>query len=317
MAEAAGYTTMFALTFLITALVAAAAWALLEPSRWRKQDVSGEEEGAPSILRAEVLSTISLFAPLLEKIRLVAKLKAMLDEADLGWSVGRTVLAMLLIGVATASLLMRLDWVPAIAAAGCGAAAAFVPIAYIRARCGARLRRVEEQLPEALDFLSRALLAGHSLPMSLELLADEIEAPLALELRKTVDEYNLGLSMPDSLRNLAARLPSVDIQFFVSAVQTQSRTGGSLHELLEKLAETIRERSALKGQIRALTASGRTTAMILTLLPFFVGSAMMMVNPDYFMILVNHPHGTTMLGAALCGQVLAYLVIRKIVDIRI
>jgi tight adherence protein B len=179
------------------------------------------------------------------------------------------------------------------------------------------LRRVEEQLPEALDYLSRALLAGHSLPMSLELLADESEPPFSVELRKTIDEYNLGLSMDDALRNLVGRLPSVDIQFFVSAIQTQTRTGGSLHELLEDLAETIRERMTLKRQVRALTANGRMTAVVLSALPFVVAGTMLYVNPDYFDLLLKHPWGPTLLFMALGGQVAAYLVIRRIVNIKV
>ena len=153
--------------------------------------------------------------------------------------------------------------------------------------------------------------------MSLELLAEECDPPLSLELRKTVDEYNLGLSMNDALGNLMLRLPSVDIQFFVSAIQTQSRTGGSLHELLEDLAETIRERMTLKRQVRALTANGRMTAMVLSALPFVVAGTMLYINPHYFDLLLKHPLGPTLLFLALCGQIAAYLVIRRIVNIRV
>jgi tight adherence protein B len=153
--------------------------------------------------------------------------------------------------------------------------------------------------------------------MSVELLSEECDPPLSLELRKTVDEYNLGLSMDDALSNLMTRLPSVDIQFFVSAIQTQSRTGGSLHELLEDLSETIRERMTLKRQVRALTANGRMTAMVLSALPFAVAGTMLYVNPSYFDLLLDHPLGRTLLFTALCGQVLAYAVIRRIVNIRV
>jgi len=196
-------------------------------------------------------------------------------------------------------------------------AVAALPIGIIRRRQAERLRRVEEQLPEALDYLSRALLAGHSLPMSVELLADECDPPLSIELRKTVDEYNLGLSISDALHNLMLRLPSVDIQFFVSAIQTQSRTGGSLHELLDDLAETIRERMTLKRQVRALTANGRMTAVVLSALPFVVAGTMLYVNPDYLGLLLQHRLGPTFLFMALGGQIVAYLVIRRIVNIRV
>lgn len=317
-AQATGYATVFLLTFVITVAAGAAAWVLLESSRRAaSKGPEGVSMAAPSsILRSEVLSTISLFAPVLERFRFAKHLRELLDKADLEWSVGRTVLLMLTSGAVTLNLLLLLH-APLAVALPCALLVAALPILMIRRRQATRLRQVEEQLPEALDYLSRALLAGHSLPMSVELLADECDPPLSVELRKTVDEYNLGLSMNDALRNLMERLPSVDIQFFVSAIQTQSRTGGGLHELLEDLSETIRERMTLKGQVRALTANGRMTAMVLSALPFVVAGTMLYVNPAYFDLLLKHRLGPTFLFMALCGQILAYLVIRRIVNIRV
>jgi tight adherence protein B len=314
-AQAAGYATVFLLTFMITAAAGAAAWALLESARRAGRRGAGVA-AAPSILRSEVLSTISLFAPVLERLRFAKHLRELLDKADLDWSVGRTVLLMLTAGAVALNLLLLCE-TPLAVALLVALAVAALPILVLRRRQADRLRRVEEQLPEGLDYLSRALLAGHSLPMSVELLADECDPPLSIELRKTIDEYNLGLSISDALRNLMERLPSVDIQFFVSAIQTQSRTGGSLHELFEDLSETIRERMTLKRQVRTLTANGRMTAMVLSALPFVVAGTMLYVNPEYFDLLLNHPLGPTFLAMALCGQVLAYLVIRRIVNIRV
>jgi tight adherence protein B len=315
-AQAAGYATVFLLTFAITAAAGAAAWLLLEHSRGAVGRSPQGSVAAPTILRNEMLSTISLLAPVLERIRFAKHLRQLLDKADLDWSVGRTVLLMLTGGGLALNLLLWVE-IPLAAALLCALVVAAAPMMIIRRRQGERLRRVEEQLPEALDYLSRALLAGHSLPMSVELLADECDPPLSIELRKTVDEYNLGLAMHDALRNLMLRLPSVDIQFFVSAIQTQSRTGGSLHELLSDLAETIRERMTLKRQVRALTANGRMTAVVLSALPFVVAATMLYVNPDYFDLLLKHRLGPTFLFLALCGQLAAYLVIRRIVNIRV
>ena len=121
----------------------------------------------------------------------------------------------------------------------------------------------------------------------------------------------------DSLNNLGERLTIVDVQFFVSAVTTQARTGGNLHELLDTLSETIRERSTLKGQVHAMTAHGRLTAVILSLLPILVGCVLMFVNAEYFSILLEHPLGKTLIFLAMCGQVAAYFVIKKISDIKV
>jgi tight adherence protein B len=317
LAQAAGYATVFLLTFVIVVAVGAAVWVLLEGSqRGENKGPASAGAAASGILRSEVLSTISLFAPVLERIRFVRRLRELLDEAGLDWSVGRTVLLMLTIS-AVALYALLLIGIPLPLALLFSLPPASLPVVMIHRRQAARLRRVEEQLPEALDYLSRALLAGHSLPMSVELLAGECDPPFSVELRKAVDEYNLGLSMDDALGNLMERLPSVDIQFFVSAIQTQTRTGGSLHELLDDLAETIRERMTLKRQVRALTANGRMTAVVLSALPFVVAGTMLYVNPDYFDLLLDHRLGPTFLVMAVCGQILAYLMIRRIVNIKV
>ena len=314
MIQIAAYIVIFLVTLVIVGGLAAATWSVLESSLRERRE---GEQAQPGLLRNEVLSTLSVFAAVLKRLRHVERLKKSLAEADIEWSVGRVILMMLVIGTITLNVLLRLDLIPDFGVWICAAAAATTPLFYIRRKRRLRLRAVEEALPEALDFLSRALVAGHSLPMSLELLAEEVDPPLSNELRKTVDEYNLGLPINESLNNLAERLPTVDIQFFVSAVTTQARTGGNLHELLDTLSETIRERSTLKGQVHAMTAHGRLTAVILSLLPIVVGCVLMLVNAKYFSILLEHPLGKTLIFLAMCGQVTAYFVIKKIADIKV
>lgn len=314
MIRIAAYMATFLLSFVVVGGIAAALWSFVES--WKRTKREGEQ-AQPGLLRNEVLSTLSVFAEVLKRLRHVERLQKSLAEADLEWSVGRVILMMLVAGTITLNLLLRLDFIPYFGVWVCALAASGTPVFYIRRKRRLRMRAVEETLPEALDFLSRALVAGHSLPMSLELLAEEVEPPLSSELRKTVDEYNLGLPIGDSLNNLGERLPIVDVQFFVSAVTTQARTGGNLHELLETLSETIRERSTLKGQVHAMTANGRLTAVILSLLPIFVGGVMMFINDQYFAILLEHPLGKTLLFLAICGQAAAYFVINKIVDIKV
>ncbi|MBI1352807.1 MAG: pilus assembly protein TadB [Acidobacteria bacterium] len=306
-----GYLLIFGLTFLVVGAAVVLAWLFLD------RRPGDESEPSPHILQADALSAIGLLALVLERVKLGERLKKMIQEANLGWSAGRVILLTLTTFALTFAVLLRTSFVPWWAALIVAAGAGSAPIVRIRQKRAQRLAAVEAQLPEALDFISRALVAGHSLPMSLELLADEIGQPMASELRKTVDEYNLGLSMEQALMNLSERVPSVDIQFFASAIVTQSRTGGNLHDLLENLAETIRERATLKGQVQALTANGRMTAIVLSALPFVLAGAMMMVNPDFFMVLVRNPTGKTLLFLAFIAQVAAFFVIRKIADIRI
>ena len=319
MAEITFYSLTFLLTFLAGAGLSLAAWALVFRDQ-RNTDFPGVPTwagiDAARILHSDRLSTLSVYHLLLSRFRFSPFLKKLLGQASVNWSVGRTSALMLLGGVVTLNVLLQLDlplW-------GCFVVAAFgacTPILYLRRQRAARYREIEGQLPEALDYLSRATIAGHSLSMSMELVADEVGAPLSTELRKTVDEYNLGSSMDDALKSLAVRLPMVDVQFFVSAMLTQSKTGGNLHELLDNLSETIRERSSLKGKVRALTANGRLTAVVLTSLPVLIAVVMWTVNSDYFGVLLNHPVGKTLMFAAICAQVAAYFVISKIVDIKV
>jgi len=310
MTQLLAYSTIFGLTFLVVGIVTALAWAMTE------QD-SGDSKNSHHMLQRERLSTLSLLAAFLKRLHVTAHLQKLIDEADSDWTVGRLTLAMATGGLMTLVVLTSFDWIPWIGAVLTAAAAAVGPLFYLGSVRAKRLQAVEEQLPEALDYISRALVAGHSLPMSLELVADEVGPPLAPELRKVVDEYNLGLSMDQALENLSERLPSVDIQFFSSAIMTQSRTGGSLHDLLDGLAETIRERATLKGQVRALTANGRMTAIVLSMLPFFIAGMMMWISSEYFMSLWLHPIGKTLLFIGLGMQALAYFVISRIVDIKV
>lgn len=304
------YVLIFGVTFVVVGLATGMAWAAVEVP-----EANGDEE--PDLLRKNKLSALDALARVLAQLSYTKRLRLLLADANLDWSVGRLVLQMLVAGMLVLAALLHVGWIPWYGCFVVSAAAASLPIFYVRRLRSKRLRKVEDQLPEALEFLARALVAGHSLPMALELLGEEAEAPISTEVRKTVDEYNLGLSMEKSLSNLAERVPSVDIQFFVSAVTSQSRTGGNLHELLDSLAETIRDRETLRGQVRALTANGRTTAIILTCLPFFITAVMLMVNSEYLNVLLEHPAGRSLILAGVCGQVLAYFVINRIVDIKV
>lgn len=320
MTELVFYGLIFALIFGVGASASAVAWSVIER---RSQVVSPKPARkniraiGDSLLRSEAFSTLSGYNILLSRLSFVPKLRELLQQASVDWSVGRVIAMMLLCGVVVLNLALRSGLVPTIGAILLAAAAAAAPVMYLVRLRDKRYREIEQQLPEALDYLSRAVVAGNSLPMSMELMADEVGGELSIEVRKTVDEYNLGAPMERALRSLAERLPMIDVQFFVSAVLTQSRTGGNLHDLLDTLSETIRERASLKGQVRALTANGRLTAIILTALPLVIAGMMFFVNPSYFMILVTNPLGKVLIFCAICAQVAAYFVINKIVDIKV
>ncbi len=192
-----------------------------------------------------------------------------------------------------------------------------VPYLYVCRVRQKRLSAIEEQLPDALDFLARSLRAGHPFSAALEMLGNEKLPPLAAEIRKTAEERKLGLSWEAAFENLCQRVPLQEMSVFAAAVQLQSRTGGRLSEVLVKIAENMRELAALRGEVRAISAHGRMTGVILTLLPMVIVIAMSTVNPDYIQILLKHPRGKDLIAAALGCLVLAQFIIRRMVAIRI
>lgn len=304
------YALIFATTFLVVGIATGLAWVAVEKPK--KTD-----KAQPDLLKRDKLSALDALANLLSRMSYSAALRRILAEADLDWSVGRLTLQMLVAGTLAFALLLHFAWTPWIISLAVACLVGAMPLFYVRRQRAKRLRQVEDQLPEALEFLARAMVAGHSLPMALELLGEEAAPPISPEVRKTVDEYNLGLSMEKALSNLADRIPSIDIQFFVSAVTSQSRTGGNLHELLDRLAETIRDRETLRGQVRSMTANGRITAIILCCLPFFIAGVMTLVNGEYLNILFEHPVGRMLVIAGICAQALAFFIISRIVDIKV
>ena len=163
-----------------------------------------------------------------------------------------------------------------------------------------RLRVFEEQFPEGLDLISRALKAGHAFATGLKMVADEMPEPVGPEFRKTFDEQNFGLPMKDALENLTLRIPLLDVRFFATAVLIQRETGGNLSEILENLAHVVRERFKILRQVRVYTAHGRFTGYVLLALPAVLCIALSFINPDHMNLLFRHHMGQMLLIARSC-----------------
>jgi tight adherence protein B len=173
----------------------------------------------------------------------------------------------------------------------------------------------EEQFPEAIDLLARSLRAGHALPSGLQNVADEIPDPVGGEFRILFDQQNYGMSLTEALRAFAERIPVLDARFFVTAVLTQRETGGNLSEVLDNLAEVIRERFKVKRQVRVVSAHGRITGWVLGFLPPALALVLYLIAPDHIGLLVTDPLGFRMLMVGLALQVIGVLIIRRIVDV--
>jgi tight adherence protein B len=198
--------------------------------------------------------------------------------------------------------------------AGIGFALPFVFLNFKRTR---RLRAFEEQFPEGLDLISRALKAGHAFATGLKMVADEMPEPVGPEFRKTFDEQNFGLPLKDALDNLTMRVPSLDVRFFATAVLIQRETGGNLAEILENLAHVVRERFKILRQVRVYTAHGRFTGYVLLALPAVLCVALSFINPDHMNLLFRERMGQMMLGGALTMQTIGYLWIKQVIKIEV
>ena len=273
---------------------------------------------APALMQGEDAKKDRMVLELLRRFRLRGRLQELLEHAGLRWPVARLArlaLTGVLLGFSAAwySLPPPLDHVAFITGPLCGA----LPLLYVWRKSRKRLRKFEEQFPDGLEFVARAMRAGHAFSVSLEMLHREFDEPLCGEFRRTFDEQNLGLPLEVALEKLAARVRLLDVQFFVSAVTLQKRTGGNLAEVLEKLAYLIRERFKLRGRIRAISAHGRMTGTALSLIPAAVCVMMFYVNPQYVMFFIHDPTGQWMMGGAIGLQLLGYAVIKKIVSIEV
>ncbi len=192
-----------------------------------------------------------------------------------------------------------------------------LPYVFVRRKRKKRLDAMEEQLPEALDFLSRSMRAGHAFTITLEMVGEELRDPLGAEFRTLFNEQNLGATLEQAMGNFANRVPLLDVRFFISSVLLQRQTGGNLSEILLRLAYIIRERFRLKGQVKAASAHGRLTATILTILPVATMLGLLIVAPGYLQSMAEDPDGKYLIGGAIVAQILGNMSIRKIINIKV
>lgn len=183
-----------------------------------------------------------------------------------------------------------------------------------------KLRRVDkftEQLPDALSMISRSLRAGHSLTSAIELIAQETDEPLRDLFKTAYDQQKLGLRITDSLAGMVDRIESIDLRFFIATIELNNDIGGNLAEILDKLAETIRERLKIKRQVRVLTAQGRLSGYILAALPIATFFMFNILMPGYEDVLLKEKLGIKLLIGAICAQLTGFLWIKKIITIKV
>jgi tight adherence protein B len=191
------------------------------------------------------------------------------------------------------------------------------PTLWLKYKRSVRMKKFEEQFPEALDLLSRAIRAGHAFQTAMGMVADELPAPVGIEFRKSFDQQNFGLPLKDALDEFSVRMPSLDVRFFVTAVLIQRETGGNLSEILDNLAHVVRERFKILRQVRVHTAHGRFTGYVLLALPAALGIALNFINPDHMRLLFEERMGHMMIATAIVMQIVGYIWIRKVIKIEV
>jgi tight adherence protein B len=243
-------------------------------------------------------------------------LKKFVAQAGLTIKPGRIILLSAILAVAAYEFFDYVFQEPILSLIA-GALIALLPLGIVAWKRGKRLAKFEEQLPEALDLLGRAVRAGHSFTTGLELIGKECSEPVAGEFRTTFEEQNFGLPLRDSLINLTERVPLVDVRLLVTALLIQKDTGGNLAEILDELSRVIRERFKIYRDVRVKSAQGRLTAGILIAMPLIMMALLGGVNPNYLHILFNDPAGHTMLIVAGLMQIVGSFLLWRIVNIEV
>jgi tight adherence protein B len=284
----------------------------------RLTTLSGADGAAPShLVRERMLSDLPPFQRFLLAVPRAHQLDRMLLQANLNWTVSHLLLACAAAAAVAYVVVTALLHQPGMAGLVCGAGAAVLPLAYVRRRRALRLRKLEQQLPDALDLLGRALRAGHAFGVSVQMVGDEMAEPIAGEFRAVHDEVKFGVSLDQALSNLSERVPSTDLRYFVVAVLIQRESGGNLTEVLSNLSRLIRQRLKLFAHVRVLSSEGRMSAWILSLLPFAIGGLMNVFNPEFMAPLWHDPMGVTIVRGLLVSMACGVLMLRKIIRIRV
>jgi len=285
----------------------------------RVQEAPAEGKHArPRLIAAASEVRGRLTARLMERLRLKAAAARLLETAALKWGPAGLLhrsLVFFLVGFAGVTLAMA-NSMP-LEALAAGVALGSLPLVYVRRTARRRIFAFEGQFPDCLEFISRSMRAGHAYSVAIEMAHKEFSDPVGAEFRRVFEEQNLGQPLDIVLRKLTHRVPSMDVQFFVSAVLLQKRTGGNLAELLDKLAQLIRERFKLRARIRAVSAQGLMSGRILAAIPMGVAALMFVVNPQYARFFIDDPMGHELMAGALGLQLVGYLIIRKIVTFEV
>jgi tight adherence protein B len=269
-----------------------------------------------SLMRQKYLTELSPLERWLETLPGMEEFSRLIEQSGRSTPAYRVVLLSLLLSVAgfvCGWTFTRLWYVSLLA----GAVAPLLPALKILRDRARRRARFDEQLPEALDVIKRALKAGHPFSQCLKLVADDMDAPINGEFDRVFTEINYGGDLRSALLGMLERMPSVSVMAVTTAVLVQKETGGNLAETLERITAVIRGRFKLHRRIRTLSAEGRLSAWILAMVPLVLFAVMSFTTPDYLPALVKDPRGPKLIFGAVVMGTVGILWIRRIIRIEV
>lgn len=269
-----------------------------------------------SIYKESSLKNAGALSRFLYRFPRVKRLDALLLRAKS--SMNASTFVVLSGSLAMIGLLLALKIFPqALPAVAGGPLLGILPYLLLRIAGNKNLMSFEEQLPEALDLMARAIRSGHAMTSAMEMVSGEMENPIAEEFGVVVDEVKFGLTLQEALENLCERIPVQDLRFFTISLVVHKETGGNIAEVLDKLSRLIRERVQFKRQVKAITAEGRLSAIILQGLPLLMFVYLYFINYDYLSLLWTEPLGRLMMVGAISAQITGFFVIKKMIAIDI
>jgi tight adherence protein B len=281
-----------------------------EELRRRLRSLGGTESAGLSLLRQGRLAANGAIDALLRGIPLAERLELLIEQAQVDITVARLMTFSCVGGVFGAALGVLLSGLAA--APLLGAVGFLAPVGVVWMIRGQRSLKLSEQLPDALDMMARSLRAGHALPSAFKLVASEMPPPVSIDFGRAFEEQNLGIPFERAVAQMTRRAPTNrDLKIFAVSVIIQKETGGNLVEIIEKIAETIRARYRFYGRLRALTAEGRLSAVVIGVLPFLAGLAATLLNREYMRGLYEKPMGRLFLIHAVVSWVVGVLWLRS------
>jgi tight adherence protein B len=316
-----GIGIFIALVLLISAAYSVlmgkrSAEARIIKKRLRTLSAGGSRLDEIDIVRKRVLSEVPWLNRFLLSISRLYQLDRLVEQANTRLPLGFFILLALFMGVLgfAGGILLKINqFVAFFPAVFLGS----IPFLYLLSLKQKRMAKFQEQLPDALDLIARALKAGHAFQGGLKMVAEEFGDPVGTEFGKTLDEINYGVGVDQAMKNLIHRVDCPDLQFFVVAVIIQRETGGNLAEILEKIAFLIRERFKLYGKVRSLAAEGKLSMYVLLALPPFIAFYFVIVQPKYIGLLFQDPLGIMMFAVAVTMMAAGTMVMKRMVNIRV